>query len=289
VAGLALVMSGCGGGGGGGDAPTPTPKATVSSVTAGTPKYGQPLVFTVNGTLLDSTVTATTSACTGLQRSTTAPNVSTATQAFYTCTATTTGDSTLVVTDPAQAGALFTLNYTVPQPQVTMTVSNGAGVSGNLVFTLDPNKVKLTVDNFLQYVNDGFYPGTVFHRIVSGFVVQGGGYLPLAPGATPVLKATRAPIALEVGRGLSNTTHTLAMARSAAANSATSQFFVNLADNSGGLDPSAASAGYAVFGVLSSGLDVLGAITAAPCAPVSGVSECAPNPNVSITAAAQSR
>lgn len=279
------VFTACsnGGGGGGGEAEKPT----VTSVTAGTPKYGQSLLFTVNGTSLDASQTVAASACSNLQRSTASP-ASTATQAFYTCTVSATGDSTFTISAAGQ-GQLGSVNFTVPLPQVSMTVGNGAGVAGSLVFTLDPSKARLTVDNFLQYVNDGYYAGTVMHRVVRGFVVQGGGYLPLAGGSTPVAKTPRAPIALEVGGGLSNTTYALAMARGSAANSATSQFFVNLADNSAGLDPSAVSAGYAVFGVLTTGQDVLAAITAAPCAPIAGFSECAPNPDVAITAASQTR
>lgn len=270
-----LSLTACGG--------SPAKMMTVSKVTVGATKYGQTLQFTVEGSLLDATLVAATTACSSPQRSAS----STSTQATYTCTAALTGDSSFSVTDPKQSGVLGSTAFNVPLPQVTMTVSNGAGVAGNLVFTLEPNKVKATVDNFLQYVNDGFYAGTVFHRVVPGFVVQGGGYLP--GSGIPNLKTPRANIALEVGRGLSNVVYSVAMARGASANSANSQFFVNLADNSANLDPSAANAGYAVFGVLSTGQDVLSAMTTAPCAPVAGFSECAPNPNVVITAASQSR
>ena len=253
---------------------------------AGTPRYGQTLLFTVDGSLLDATLTVSASACSNLQRSTTAPNISSATRAFYTCTLAATGTSTFAISHPA-LGALGSVAFTVPQPQVTLTVSNGAGVAGDLVLTLDPVKVKLTVDNFLQYVNEGFYVGTVFHRVVAGFVAQGGGYAPVS--GVLQLKTPRAPIALEVGQGLSNTALTLAMARTPAANSATSQFFVNLADNSANLDPSSATAGYAVFGVLGAGQAVLASIVAAPCAVVTGFSECQPGPFIVITAAAQTR
>ena len=280
-----LALTGCSDGGGG-DPPPPAETAKVTAVTAGSPKYGQTLLFTVDGSLLDGTLTVAASACTNLQRSTTAPNVSSATRAFYTCTLATTGASTFSVAHPT-LGALGSLNFTVPQPQVTLTVANGAGVAGDLVFTLDPAKVKLTVDNFLRYVNDGFYVGTVFHRVMTGFVAQGGGYVPVS--GTLQLKTTRAPIALQVGQGLSNTALTLAMARGAAADTATAQFFVNLGDNSGGFDPSNATPGYAVFGVLSTGQAVLNSIVAAPCAPVSGFSECQPGPFIVITAAAQTR
>jgi peptidyl-prolyl cis-trans isomerase A (cyclophilin A) len=124
---------------------------------------------------------------------------------------------------------------------------------------------------------------------VTRFVIQGGGYLPITAGAAPVAKPTNPPIALEVGRGLSNVQWTLAMARTSVPNSATSQFFVNMVDNAASLDPRAGSEGYAVFGTLSAGRDVATAILGAPCAPLAGFSECVPNPNMVIVAALQTQ
>ena len=176
----------------------------------------------------------------------------------------------------------------MPQPQVTLAMSNGAGVNGSIVVTLDPTKAPITVDNFLSYVNSGFYDGTVIHRVVPGFVIQGGGYTAITPGVVPVPKTTNAPIVLE-GTGLSNVQWSVAMARGAAANSATSQFFVNLVNNSGTLDPSPVTAGYAVFGAITAGTSVVTAIVAAPCAPIAQFSECVPGPNVVITSATQNQ
>jgi cyclophilin family peptidyl-prolyl cis-trans isomerase len=188
-----------------------------------------------------------------------------------------------------------------PAPQVTLTVSNGAGVAGNIVITLEPTATPVTVANFLQYVNSGFYNGTVFHRhgrsatggAPATFVLQGGGFAgPLTSTASFGLpKTTLAPIALEVGRGLSNVRYTVAMARTNVLNSATSQFFINTTDNVF-LDTSAG--GYAVFGTVTAGREVVDAMVAAPCSLSSAnfgstSVDCLPTPNLTITAAVQTR
>lgn len=289
----ALLLASCGGGGS--DTPAGTP--TVSSVTAGglngrAVMYSQSLLVTVNGSSLDGGLSVTSPGCkAGPVLSTTAPYVSSSTTAYYTCTVSSLGtDLAVNVARASDGSSLATAKYTVPVPQVTMTVKNGATVNGLMVFTLAPDKTPLTVDNFLAYVNSGFYDGTVFHRVVAGFVIQGGGYLPITPGVTPVEKTpVNAPIPLEVGRGLSNTQWTIAMARQAGPDTATSQFFINVVDNSSRLDPQGANAGYAVFGTLSSGTSVVSSILGAPCAPLGGFSECVPDPNVVITAALQSQ
>jgi cyclophilin family peptidyl-prolyl cis-trans isomerase len=129
---------------------------------------------------------------------------------------------------------------------------------GPFVLELEPDKTKITTENFLKYVEDGYFNGTVFHRIISTFMVQGGGFIYTA-GATPpysVKGGLRDPITLERTRdsGLSNTKGTIAMARTSDPNSATSQFFINVVDNSASLntieneDPALANPGYAVFG-----------------------------------------
>ena len=128
-------------------------------------------------------------------------------------------------------------------PRVRITTS-----LGEFLVELDPNDAPLTVANFLQYVNEGFYDGTIFHRVIPDFVVQGGGYLPGLEA-----KPTHDPIASEASNGLLNLRGTVAMARTDDQNSATSQFYVNVAD-SPTLDPSATSAGYTVFGRVIEGL-----------------------------------
>jgi peptidyl-prolyl cis-trans isomerase A (cyclophilin A) len=172
-------------------------------------------------------------------------------------------------------------------------------VAGNIDFALRGNQAPITVDNFLAYVNAGFYDNrdgkgaTIFHRVVSGFVVQGGGYTVTTSGTLPPPKATLySPIALET-KGGSNVQWTAAMARTTDANSATSQFFFNLANNASILDPSSTTAGYAVFADVSSSASVIQAIAAAPCTlvVVNGVplgdGSCVPIPNVVVTSATQ--
>ena len=114
----------------------------------------------------------------------------------------------------------------------------------------------VTVENFLQYVDDGHFDGTVFHRVIPGFVVQGGGMT-----ADMKQKPTRAPIRNEADNGLKNRRGTLSMARTNDPHSATSQFFVNLVDNAF-LDPGRGGAGYAVFGCVTEGMDVIDRIAA---------------------------
>jgi peptidyl-prolyl cis-trans isomerase B (cyclophilin B) len=124
---------------------------------------------------------------------------------------------------------------------------------GTIEVQLDTQKAPLTSANFVQYVKIGFYNGTVFHRVMPGFVIQGGGYT-----VNGQYKQTNAPIKLE-NTGLSNTVGTIAMARTNDPDSATSQFYINLANNTF-LDPSSQSAGYAVFGKVIAGMDVVKAI-----------------------------
>ncbi|MBS0378092.1 MAG: peptidyl-prolyl cis-trans isomerase [Proteobacteria bacterium] len=122
---------------------------------------------------------------------------------------------------------------------------------GPFTIELYPKEAPVTVENFLKYVDDGFFDGTIFHRIVPGFVIQGGGLT-----ADFGNKKTRAPISNEAKNGLKNLRGTLSMARTSDVNSATSQFFVNLVDNAF-LDNSARDFGYAVFGKVTDGMDVI--------------------------------
>ncbi|WP_298770590.1 peptidylprolyl isomerase [uncultured Shewanella sp.] len=131
-------------------------------------------------------------------------------------------------------------------PKVKLTTS-----MGNVVVELDRSRAPLTVDNFLTYVVNGHYDNTLFHRIIPGFVVQGGG-LDLHKNEKPTLP----PIANESGNGLSNAMGTIAMARNNEPHTATSQFYFNIADNER-LDPSSRRWGYAVFGEVIQGEEVL--------------------------------
>jgi peptidyl-prolyl cis-trans isomerase A (cyclophilin A) len=122
---------------------------------------------------------------------------------------------------------------------------------GDIVVQLDKAKAPKTVDNFVQYVKDGHYNGTVFHRVIDGFMIQGGGMT-----ADMKEKSTRAPIPLEADNGLKNDRGTIAMARTMDPNSATAQFFINVADNAA-LNARGPGNGYAVFGKVVSGMDVV--------------------------------
>lgn len=126
---------------------------------------------------------------------------------------------------------------------------------GNFTVEVDGARAPLTVANFLQYVRDRHYDGTIFHRVIGNFVVQGGGYLP-----DGTEKPTRAPVFNESGNGLSNRRGTVAMARVDDPHSATAQFYVNLTDNLA-LDPGPSRWGYAVFGRVVEGMDVIDKIS----------------------------
>ena len=134
-------------------------------------------------------------------------------------------------------------------PQVEMKTSMGA-----IVIELYPDKAPATVENFLRYVKDGHYAGTTFHRVIPGFMIQGGGFT-----RDFEQKPTRKPVKNEAGNGLKNTVGTLAMARTPDPHSATAQFFINVADNDF-LDykgPSPQGWGYCVFGRVTAGQDVV--------------------------------
>ena len=135
----------------------------------------------------------------------------------------------------------------------------------------------MTVANFLQYVRDGHYDNTIFHRVIDGFMVQGGG---MEPGMKQKPIA-RAPVANEAGNGLKNKRYTVAMARTSDPHSATAQFFINVADNAF-LDhkgPSAQGWGYCVFGKVVAGQDIVDRIKGVPTAN-SGMHQNVPNEDV---------
>lgn len=129
---------------------------------------------------------------------------------------------------------------------------------GDIKVELFKNEAPITVENFLSYVNDGFYDGTIFHRVIPNFMIQGGGFTP-----DFVQKETKAPIKNEATNGLKNDRGTLAMARTQVVDSATSQFFINLVGNDF-LNNGARDYGYAVFGKVVDGMDVVDAIAAVP-------------------------
>ncbi|MBX9903769.1 MAG: peptidyl-prolyl cis-trans isomerase [Burkholderiales bacterium] len=145
-------------------------------------------------------------------------------------------------------------------PKVELKTTLGA-----VVIELYPENAPKTVENFLQYVKDGFYDGTIFHRVIPGFMAQGGGFTPNLQQ-----KTTRAAIRNEAGNGLRNATGTVAMARTADPHSATAQFFINVAENDF-LDfksPDDKGYGYTVFARVTSGMDVVQKMLQIPTATV---------------------
>ena len=155
--------------------------------------------------------------------------------------------SKLIVSIAAAALAMATATSAVAQ-KVNLSTN-----LGDIVIELNAAKAPKSVDNFLQYVKAGQYDGTVFHRVIENFMIQGGGFSPELKE-----KPTRAPIPLEARNGLSNSRGTLAMARTSDPNSATAQFFINVQDNTF-LDAAKSpdGNGYAVFGKVVSGMDVV--------------------------------
>lgn len=147
---------------------------------------------------------------------------------------------------------------------------------GDIVIELFQQRAPKTVKNFLDYVDDGFYDGTLFHRVIPGFMIQGGGFT-----ADYQRKATRAPIANESDNGLENRRGTIAMARTSDPHSATSQFFINVADNDN-LDYHDGNWGYAVFGRVVEGMSVVDAIVSVPTGPAGPFRRDAPREPVVI-------
>ena len=142
-------------------------------------------------------------------------------------------------------------------PQVEIRTSLGP-----ITVELYPDRAPVTVKNFLQYVEDGFYNGTIFHRVIDGFMIQGGGFTP-----DLTAKATHPPIPIESENGLRNEVGTIAMARTRDPNSATAQFFINVVDNESLNFPKPDGHGYTVFGKVVKGMEVVDRIAKSPNGP----------------------
>ena len=253
----AALLSACGGN----KSDTPTVTATVSSVSIDPLSYRKLTTITINGQNLDKGVNILNNSCLNL----TEVAGGTATKRTFTCKVVGLGNIVTTITDTVSKvlyQATQTSSLALP-PQVTMVTDKGT-----IVVELNPYKAPITVDNFLNYVESGFYPSKIFHRVEAGLVIQGGGYTKDLTAAS-----TSNPIKLETAVGLSNTRGTIGLARTSDPNSGTSQFYFNLKDNSAAFDyQSAASPGYAVFGQIVSGLDVMDAIAAVPVSTQNGMS-----------------
>jgi cyclophilin family peptidyl-prolyl cis-trans isomerase len=188
------------------------------------------------------------------------------------------GEFTLTV--KTEAGELiFSGSLSVPKPEVAILTNKGT-----ISVELDPVLAPVSSANFLSYVGSGFYSGTLFHRVIAGFVIQAGGY------TSGMLKkpGQLSPIILESKNGLSNKRGTLAMARTNFFNSATSEFYINLANNTALDYVNAGSPGYAVFGTVTQGLDVVDTIAAEPTGILNGFSDV-PRNEISINLVLQSK
>ena len=194
------------------------------------------------------------------------------------CLVTVVGDLPLTIKS-ATGEIIYTTTLSVPKPQVSIITNKGS-----FTLELDLASAPITVKNFLTYVRGGYYSNTLFHRVIPGFVAQAGGY------TTGLIKKPSQldPIELESNKGLSNSRSTVAMARTNVFNSATSEFYVNLVNNTFLDYKNAANPGYAVFGTVVQGMDVVDAIAAVPTGVFNGSTD-APLTDITITMALQSK
>ena len=259
-----LLIAGCGGGS----------ADPVTGITAANLKYGQTATLTLQGNALDNAIKVSSPACSQLILA----SITSATSRVALCVVGKTGESTITVSSNSDY-VVYTGKLTVPEPQVTLKTS-----LGNIVMELNPTAAPVTVNNLLSYVSKGFYSNTLFHRVIPGFMVQGGGFTTGMVQKTD----TAAAIKLESQNGLLNTRGTVAMARTSVADSATSQFFVNLVDNAFLNYASATSPGYAVFGKVVTGMDVVDNIAKVTTTKV-GTNENVPVTDVLIQSASQTQ
>ena len=254
VVGIALValLSACGGSTG---FPSVITGVKVQSI-----KYGHTATIYLGGKDLRSSVTVDTN---GACINPSFASNSTTDTLVLNCGVKIVGDMPLTI--KAEDGSvIYTTTVTVPKPQVTLFTTKGT-----VVLELDPTTAPISSNNYLSYVSKGFYTSTLFHRVISGFMIQGGGY------TTGMVKKANlsAPIELESNKGLSNLRGTLAMARTNVFNSATSEFFINVVDNAFLDYKNSGNPGYAVFGKVVQGMDVVDAIVAQPTGVLNGFAD----------------
>ena len=265
---LTATLGACGGGGG-------IEGGSVSNISASSVAYGRSMTVTVTGQQLEPTNYIKAEGC---ENPTTSPVGSGSTRS-YVCTIRKVGPMTVRVHNQ-QGDVLGSVRVEVPMPQVRFNTR-----LGNILVELDPTKAPITVNNFLTYVGasstSSFYTNTLFHRVIKQdfFIIQAGGFI---AGPTPKL-ATRAPIALESNNGLKNLRGTIAMARTSAPNSATSQFYINVQDNPGFDYKSEADPGYAVFGKVIDGMTAMDAIQNEPTTTKTVPSSTTTVPNIPVT------
>jgi peptidyl-prolyl cis-trans isomerase A (cyclophilin A) len=264
---LPCVLSACGG--------SNVFPPEVTGVKVQSAQYGKTATIYIGGKdLLSNLFVDTSGACTN---PTFASNSNTETLVIN-CVVAKTGDFSLVV-QTAEGAAIYSTTLNVPLPQVALITAKGS-----ITVELDPTLAPISTNNFLSYVNKGFYRSTLFHRVIPNFVIQGGGY------TTGMVKKTEqsVPIELESNKGLLNVRGSLAMARTNLPNSATSEFYINLVDNLSLDYKNAANPGYAVFGKVVQGMDVVDAIAAEPTGVVGGFSDV-PLADIALSLALQTK
>lgn len=256
-------------------------KPSVSGMSATPAAYGRNTVWTVSGLHLDKGIALriTEGTCGNVTEVSGGTNV----QRQFTCRPSSIGVLVGEVTELGGRG-LSSLRVIIPVPVVQLSTNQGS-----ISLELDPDKAPITVNNFLNYVNSNFYNNTIFHRVIADFVIQGGGYTPGTVNPSPKTP-TQPPIALESNNGLTNLRGTLAMARTSEPNSATSQFYINVVDNASLDYKSEEEPGYAVFGKVTEGMEVVDAISVVPtrAVPSLGLTHL-PVTNVVVTTARQVR
>ena len=262
-----LVISGCGGSSGF--------PPVITGVKAQSLMFGRTATIYLGGKDLRSNLVADAgTACTNPSF---AANSSTDLLVLN-CLVKSVGEFTLTV--KTETGVLVYFgSLTVPKPEVAILTNKGT-----ISVELDPNLAPVSSANFLSYTGNGFYSGTLFHRVIAGFVIQAGGYTSGLVKKTVQLN----PIVLESNNGLSNKRGTLAAARTNVFNSATSEFYINLADNLSLDYKNALTPGYAVFGTVTQGLDVVDAIAAEPTGFLNGFTDV-PIKDITINLVLQSK
>lgn len=264
---------------GGGDYDAPA----VSNMRASPAMFGRNTTVTVQGSNLKDVSATIEPGCPAMTRGA----GGTDTVQTFSCRISWLGDMRVRVRRESSGALLGELRLDIPLPEVTFNAAQGTN-TGTFTVQLQPEKTPGTVDNFLAYVNQAtgcFYRDTLFHRVdTAQGVVQAGGYttnLTTKEGKLP-------PIALETNRGLSNLRGTIGMARTSDPNSATSEFYVNMRDNLGFDYVSDSQPGYAVFGVVVSGMSDLDRLYAVPTVP-KGQFTTAPATEVKITGCGQTK
>jgi cyclophilin family peptidyl-prolyl cis-trans isomerase len=269
-----LVLSACGGGG--------ATTTSVTNLTATNATYGRSMSVSVTGSGLDRSdlkLEVSGASCPNSQRTGQLLSY----QATFSCAVEGVGPISAAIKD-GDGFEFGRVLLTVPVPQVTMSVAQGL-VTGNILIELDPVAAPTTTLNFLRYVNSGFYNETIFHRVLAGRIAQGGQYTTgktLRPTSFP-------PIKLESNNGLKNIRATIAMARTIIPDSATAQFYFNLIDNPAFDFVDAATPGYAVFGRVVGGMEVVDEIGTVATYTFTNELPSLPQRDVIIRAAVQTR